>query len=184
MPQLFSSWANFNVIGSIALGLLPVCLTGQVLVMRAKTKQHYPSIEVINLQIMGNNQQEDGEMAEENDRYYTSYFVRVGNSRLSRLEMEGVSNIYLICKVYLLFMIPILVSFILVFVCFYKASSSAAPALSDPTGADGVTSCSSYIQGFYYTAGILSCLHSSIVNPLLVVFLSSDVMSVLMARKG
>jgi len=163
MSQLISSW-NFKLIGSFILGFLPIILTVQVGFMRLKTKQNFQNIKVINLDSLFEEQRQGGEMiwTDDNQHKRTSFLVHIGDTRQSDpLELEAARSVYFITKVYLLFMASIFISFYIVSACLQDNADDY----------DEDVNCSSYIRGFYYTAGLLSCFHSSIVNPGLVFYL-------------
>jgi len=158
LNQLFSSW-GFKLVGSLFMGLLPLFLAGQIAVMGTKTRQDNPdSVEKHN----SNNMDKS-----------SSHFVVVGNNRVSRQDFNAAQNTFLTSKIYLVFQTSILISVALVIGCVFKAHSSVEEAHSK---------CSSFVQGFYYTCGISSVLYSSIIDPIVFVALSSDVLACLKSR--
>lgn len=163
MTQLISSW-NFKLIASFILGFFPVILIVQVGFVRFKTKQNFQNIKVINLNSLFEEQQQDCEMigTDDNQHQRISFLVHMEDTQQANpLELEAARSVYFITKVYLLFMAPICISFYIVSACLQDNADHY----------DDNVNCSSYIRGFYYTAGLLSCFHSSIVNPGLVFYL-------------
>ncbi len=132
----------------------------------------YPPVEMIrlgNLQIPSNYNGE--EQNKEDQQHPSSFFVLIGNYRVSQIGINAVESMFFMGLAYLILMVPILISFTLAVLwrqAFYSPES--------------VVDCSFCIQGFYYTSGILLNLHSSIVNPVLFWFLSSDLLSLFIAR--
>jgi len=162
LNRLFSSW-GFKLVGTLFMGLLPLCLAGQIAVMRTQTRKDNPSDSV---------EKEDSN----NKVISSSHFVVVGNDRVSLQDFNAAQNTFLMSKVYLIFQTSILISVALVISCVIGAYSSVLEGTPDGT------TCSSLVQGFYYTCGISSVFYSSIVDPIAFVTLSSDLLSCLKSR--
>jgi len=165
VSKIFSCTWTFKLVGSIIFGVLPLCLTCQVIVgTRTRILSieiNYPgnaAVELDNLRGVSPVEQDNvddlspgtqnNEPAEQR-----SYFVRIGNNLVSRLELSAAQTVDIITALYLLFVItPVFISFVVVSICLQTSSSSSSD-------------CSSFIGGFYYTGGILNSLYSGIVNP-------------------
>lgn len=171
VSQIFISTWTFKLVGSIILGFLPLCLTCQVIVgTRTRILSieiNYPgnaTVELGNLRDVSPVEQDNvddlaktrnNELAEQR-----SYFVRIGNNVVSRLELGAARTVDIMTAIYLLFvMTPVFTSFVVVSICLLLSSSLPYD-------------CSPFIGGFYYTGGILNSLHSGIVNPVAFVIVS------------
>jgi len=84
----------------------------------------------------------------------------------SKLELEAAQTIIFTAKIYLMFLAPVFIIFVLIFAYLQIMSPEMLP------GNDG--DCSYIIQGLYYIGDILSCLYSSTASPLSFALLSSD----------
>jgi len=157
--------------GSIFLLLLPVILIGQTALMKTKTQKHYPSVEAIHFK----SKPQGGQQNQKPTRYNRKkHFVLINNTRVKALDFEAAQNIYFIEKMYLIStMIPNIVLFVLVSVCFQISSSSESNANN--------IDCSCFVQVFYYLSALLMCIHSSIVNPFAFVYSTNDLVTVLKA---
>jgi len=202
LAQFFSSW-YFTLVATIVFGILPIFLIGQLAVSRCtlapknvttikiaskispspqsifsleekqtnKTRKpiestnHHPSP----LPMISRNIEKQKKTEQE---CQVSRFVRIGSNRISRLDLESHRTFSFLTKAYLLFVIiPHSLSFVLVFGCLQWFADDADESR-----------CSSFVQSFYYVSIILTCLNSSVVNPVGFVALSSDLMSTLKAR--
>jgi len=174
----FASQANFQLIGSFVIGVFPICLAGQVIALGIKTKQNYPSIELIHFKPLSK-EQVDNENGQQQQEQSIGHFVLIGKNRVSTFELEAARSIYFISKVYLGFMTPTFVLFVAVSLCLQTASLTRGDAA---VGDD--STCSSLMTVYYYTVVLLNCIHSSIASPISFVFVSHDFLSVLVARNS
>jgi len=159
LNRLFSSW-GFKLVGTLFMGLLPLCLAGQIAVMRTQTRK---------------DNRDSVEKEDSNSKVISSsHFVVVGNNRVSQQDFNAAQNTFFMSKVYLIFQTSILISVALVICCVIGAYSSVEETHD--------RKCSSLVQGFYYTCGISSVFYSSIVDPIAFVTLSSDLLSCLKSK--
>ena len=96
----------------------------------------------------------------------TCHFIHIRNNRISQLDLKAKKTFIYIAFIYLMFMIPTLISFISVMVCLMVSP----------------TSCSSFMVGLYLNGVIMDCLHSSIVNPIAYVLFSKDLFAFFKSR--
>lgn len=167
MYQFFSSQI-FKVIGTMVLGLLPVFLILQLGIMQIKTQKSYPPAEAIQLQ---SKRPDEGQSPTENQQKH--YFVLIGNNRVSQIELEAYQNIFLMGKIFLAFTLLILISFGKVAVCLQQSETAGTTLLVGDTA-----QCSTAIQVFHYVSGSLLSFHSAFVNPFILIYSSSDFISV------
>jgi len=205
ISPFFSSW-YFTLMATIVLGTLPIGLIGQLAVSRAlvrkikcppveisseirpspqsifsldeenvdkigktiESKNHYPSPLP---KISRNNEKQKNNI--ERESKVSSRFLYVGSNRISRLDLDSHRTFSFLAKIYLVFVIIThLVSFAPVFGCLRWFDDTDE------------SRCTSFVQLFYYFSNILSCLNSSILNPVGFVALSSDLTSCLKARSN
>jgi len=159
LNRLFSSW-GFKLVGTLFIGLLPMCLAGQIAVMTTQTRKDNPdSVE----------KQNDGKKIKS-----SSHFVVVGNNRVSRQDFNAAQHTFFMSNVYILFQTLKFISFALVIGCVIRTYSSIEEIYNG--------SCASVVQGFYYTSGISSVFYSVILDPVAFVTLSSDLLVCLKSR--
>jgi len=160
LNRFFSSW-GFKLVGSLFMGLFPLCLACQITIMRTPTRS-----------------KDNSDPVEKSNRNRanksSSHFLVVGNNRVSRQDFNAAQNTFLLSKVYLLFQTLTFISVALVISCVIRDYS--------PVEETHDRKCSSFVQGFYYTCGISSVFYSSMVDPVAFVTLSNDLFSCLKAR--
>ena len=171
MSNFFCS-GSFTMIGSTIMGLFPLLLIGQLVIMKTKTHQHYPTIEVVHVK------KNHFKKQKKNREYRKSYFVLINNQQVSPQEVETTKIIFFMGKMYLIFMIPRMVCFALVSVCVLSSPPPGSFPESNVNDAD----CFSFIKLFYYTSALL-CINSGFVNPISLLFLSHDVLAVFKSIK-
>ena len=171
MSNFFCS-GSFTMIGTTIIGLFPLLLIGQLIIMKTKTQQHYPSIEVVHVK------KNIFPKQKRNREYRKSYFLLINNQQVSPQEVETTKCIFLMGKIYLIFMVPRMILFAMVSLC--VLISSAPGSFSESNVADA--HCFSFIKVFYYTSAFL-CIDSGFVNPLSLLFFSHDLLAVFKSIK-
>lgn len=171
MHQFINSW-NFKMIGTLGLGLLPIFLMIELSIMQFMTQKRYPPAEAIELPPKF----PEGKKTSSTETQHKNYFVLIGNNRVSQFELEAYRNIFLMGKVFLGSTVSIVVSFGAVLICVLGSPRAENPA--QVHNVDDNVQCYSTIQAFYYISGSLVGMHSAIVNPIILVVYSSDLLSV------
>ncbi len=166
----FFTSSNFKTIGTILIGLFPICLTGLFMTARFKIIQENPSIEMAKLGAAPDARPDDGgEMAGTPAFKQPNYFVLIGNKRLSRLEAEAADSVNFSLILFLVIMLPPLV--------LYSISSACVHIMSA-----NVDTCIPYAWYFFYTSTFLNALYSSIVNVIFFVLYNHDLRSLYSRR--
>lgn len=165
----FFTSSNFKTIGTILLGLFPICLTG-VFMARFKIVQENPPIEMFHLSQFrpddGGESSADGTVPVERP----SHFVLVGDKRVSRIEAEAADSVNFSLIIFLVFiMLPSIVLYVVSSVCIQVSSKAEA--------------CVPYAWCFFYASTFLNAFYSGILNVLLFVLYNHDLRSLYSTRK-
>jgi len=179
--------SNFKLVGTLFAIVFPLFLTGFVgflAMFKKHIQQVAPEISSVVMKNNGSiinqlpaaNQLNNGTNRtgsagneKENNKqkqHSKEHFVRIGNNRISQLEVGAKQTFHYLAFIYLIFMAPSLISFIFVLICLQVSPSSY----------------SSFMGAFYHICVITSCLHSGIVDPVAFVFLSKDLFSYFKSR--
>jgi len=153
------------MIGTVTLSFFFIFLIGQIAAMRITTQL----------------KPEKGKSSSENQQQHQSFFVLIGSNRVSLFELEAFQTIFLMGKIYFMFMISVMISFGFVAFCLVRRSESTS--VTQVLVISDEVQCSTSIQFFYYFTGSI-CIYSALVNPAILTYFSSDLISVWKSFRG
>jgi len=138
-----------------AIGLLPFCLCGQMVLTKTKNNRDKRSMETGIQHPNFNNQKPAHQTTSK-----SSIAALVGNNQSSQLDFKAAQNFYFFVKMHLIFMALKVIPFIRIIICLDKQVLSSENQAPEPEA-----DCSSVIKAFYFICAFLDCFYSSIANP-------------------